>query len=118
MQDVWKPGTVVYGNAYADENLTIKYFNPQVTWKKLWNRAPLEDLDPTLHQLNASGNTLWFDLAELEKLSSRDPSFSDWLKVNCRLGETRQIRNADNVVGFVQLLPLKQVVRIERHDAN
>ncbi len=107
MQDVWKPGTIVYGNAYADENLTIKYFNPQVTWKKLWNRAPLEDLDPILHQLNASGNTLWFDLAELEKFSLEDPAFSDWLKANCHLGETRKFRNAENIVGFVQLVPLE-----------
>lgn len=118
MQDVWKPGTTVYGNVYADENLTIKYFNPQVTWKKLWNRAPLEDLDPTLHHLNASGKTLWFDLAALEKLSSEDPLFSDWLKLNCRLGEKRQIMNAENIVGFVQLVPLNPENGNERHDAN
>jgi hypothetical protein len=118
LQAVWTPGTTVYGNVYADENLTIKYFNPQVTWKKLWNRAPLEDLDPTLHQVRASGKAMWFDLAALEKLSVEDPSFSDWLKANCRLGETHQIRNADNVVGFVQLVPLNPENRIEHRNAN
>jgi hypothetical protein len=115
---VWEPGTTVYGNVYADENLTIKYFNPQVIWKKLWNRAPIEDLDPTLHQTNASGKTVWFDLAALEKLSSEDASFSDWLKANCRLGEKHQIMNANDVVGFVQLVPLNPGNSIEHRNAN
>jgi len=107
MQDVWKPGTTVYWNVYAGENQTIKYFNPQVTWKKLWNRAPVEDLDPTFQDANASGRTLWFDLAALQKLSSEDPSFNDWLKAHCHLGETHQFKNSDDIVGFVQLVPLK-----------
>ena len=115
---MWTPGTTVYGNVYADENLTIKYFNPQVTWKKLWNRAPLEDLDPTLHQARASGRAMWFDLGALEKLSSEDPDFNDWLKANCHLGERHQIMNANNVVGFVQLVPLKPGNTIEHLDAN
>jgi len=118
MQDVWKPGTTVYGNVYADENLTIKYFNPQVTWKELWGQAPVEDLDATLHRVNAPGKALWFDLGALRKFSSEDQSFNDWLTVNCRLGETHQFRNAENVVGFVQLVPLNQEARIERHDPN
>jgi hypothetical protein len=118
MQAVWKPGTTVYGNVYADENLTIKYFNPQVTWKKLWNRAPLEDLEPTLHQVRASGKAMWFDLAALEKLSSEDPLFSDWLKANCRLGEKRQLMNAQDLVGFVQLVPLNPGNSIEHLNAN
>jgi hypothetical protein len=46
---------------------------------------------------------MWFDLAALEKLSSEDPSFSDWLKANCRLGEKHQFMNANDLVGFVQL---------------
>ena len=118
LQTVWTPGTTVYGNVYADENLTIKYFNPQVTWKKLWGRAPIEDLDPTLHQVRASGKAMWFDLAELRKLSLQDPSFSDWLKANCHLGETHQIMNANNVVGFVQLVPLNPETGTEHHNAN
>jgi hypothetical protein len=118
MQSVWEPGTTVYGNVYADENLTIKYFNPQVVWKKLWNRAPLEDLGPTLHQARASGKAMWFDLAALEKLSSEDPSFSDWLKANCRLGEKYQFMNANDLVGFVQLVPLIPENSIEHRNAN
>ena len=118
MQAIWTPGTTVYGNVYADENLTIKYFNPQVTWKKLWNRAPIEDLDPTLVQVKASGKAMWFDLAALEKLSSEDPSFSDWLKANCRLGDRHQFMNANDLVGFVQLVPLDPENRIEHRNAN
>jgi hypothetical protein len=115
---VWTPGTTVYGNVYADENLTIKYFNPQVTWKKLWNRAPLEDLAPTLHQVRESGKAMWFDLGALEKLSGEDPSFKDWLKTNIRLGETHQIMNTENVVGFVQLVPLNTAIPNEYRHAN
>jgi hypothetical protein len=118
MQAVWTPGTIVYGNVYADENLTIKYFNPQVTWKKLWNHAPLEDLDPTLHEVRASGKTMWFDLGALEKLSSEEPSFRDWLKANCRLGEKHQFINANDVVGFVQLVPLNPENSFEHRNAN
>ena len=118
LQAVWTPGTIVYGNVYADENLTIKYFNPQVTWKKLWNRAPIEDLDPTLHQVRTSGKSMWFDLAALEKLASDDPSFSNWLKTNCQLGEKHQIMNGNNVVGFVQLVPLNPGNTIEHLEAN
>jgi len=118
LQAIWTPGTTVYGNVYADENLTIKYFNPQVTWKKLWNRAPLEDLDPTLHHVRESGKAMWFDLGALEKLSGEDPSFKDWLKANIRLGETHQIMNTENVVGFVQLVPLNPAIRDEHHNAN
>ena len=82
-----------------------QYFNPQVRWKKLWNRAPLEDLVPALHQVRASGKAMWFDLAALERLSSDDASFSDWLKANCRLCEKHQFKNADELVGFVPLNP-------------
>jgi hypothetical protein len=118
MQAIWTPGTTVYGNVYADENLTIKYFNPQVTWKKLWNRAPIEDLDPTLLQVKASGKAMWFDLAALEKLSAEDPSFRDWLKANCRLGDKHQFMNASDLVGFVQLVPLNPENSIEHRNAN
>jgi hypothetical protein len=118
LQTVWTPGTTVYGNVYADENLTIKYFNPQVIWKKLWNRAPIEDLDPTLHQVRASGKAMWFDLVALEKLSSEDPTFSDWLNANCRLGEKHQFMNANDLVGFVQLIPLNPENSIEHRNAN
>jgi hypothetical protein len=118
MQAVWTPGTTVYGNVYADENLTIKYFNPQVTWKKLWNRAPIEDLDPTLHQVRESGTAMWFDLAALEKLSSEDPAFNEWLKANCRLGEKHQFMNANDLVGFVQLVPLSTEKHIQHRNAN
>ena len=106
MQEVWKPGTTVYWNVYAGENQTIKYFNPQVTWKKVWNGVSVEDLDATSHEVSASGGALWFDLAALQKYASQDPLLSDWLKANCRLGETHQFKNTDDVVGFVQLVPL------------
>jgi hypothetical protein len=106
MHDVWEPGTTVYGNVYSGENLTIKYFNPQVTWSKLWHRAPIEDLESRLQYTHASGRTIWFDVAELERLAKENPSFRNWLKDHCRLGETYQFKNSNDFDGFVQLLPL------------
>jgi len=67
------------------DNRTIQYFNPQVKWKELWERAWIGDIEQTMDAAYATGKRLWFDLAALERFNAEDQEFSAWLKTKCQL---------------------------------
>ncbi len=105
MQKSWPAGTVVYWDVHAADNRTIQYFNPQVKWKELWERAWIGDIEQTMDAAYATGKRLWFDLAALERFTADDQEFSAWLKTNCQLGPRREFTDGNHKIGFVQLIP-------------
>jgi len=105
LQKSWPAGTVVYWDVHAADNRTIQYFNPQVKWKELWERAWIGDIEQTMGAAHASGKSLWFDLAALDRFTSEDQQFGTWLKTNCELGPRREFTDGSHKIGFVQLIP-------------
>ena len=105
LQKSWPAGTVVYWDVHAADNRTIQYFNPQVKWKELWERAWIGDIEQTMDAAYATGKRLWFDLAALERFTADDQEFSAWLKTNCQLGPRREFTDGSHKIGFVQLIP-------------
>jgi hypothetical protein len=106
LKKVWPPRTVVYWDVYAADNGTIQYFNPDLEWKPLWDRAWVGDLQETMERTYANGKTLWFDLNALRSFRQKDPEFKSWLATNCRIGPEQEFVNGDHQIGFVQLMPI------------
>ena len=111
MREVWGPGTIVYWDVYAAENRTIRYFNPQAEWKELWGPAQISQTQRSLAAAKEGGGTVWFDSVALEQLMT-DREFRMWLKANWRMGKTYEFFNRDRKLGFVQLLPAPETVRL------
>jgi hypothetical protein len=74
----WVPGTLVYYGTFNTDDWTIRYFNPQASWKKL-EPADLAALDADLQQRQGNSAAAWLDTTALDLVLSL-PGGSEWLR--------------------------------------
>jgi hypothetical protein len=98
-RSIWMPGDVVYWDVFAADNRTIRYFNPQVQWKEVWDRAYTSQIETSFKE---AGN-VWFDSAAFSRFRQSDPEFQSWLLARARVGETVEFPLGGHAVGFVKL---------------
>jgi len=103
LHDAWPAGTIVYWDVHTADNRTIQYFNPQVEWRELWDRAWIEDIGQTMQSAYELQRSVWFDLGALRRFVAADAEFRTWLETRCELRNSREF--ADGGHGFVQLVP-------------
>ncbi|MBI4469635.1 MAG: hypothetical protein HY650_09980, partial [Acidobacteria bacterium] len=106
MNQVWKPGTVVYFGQFNTDDWTIKYFNPMTTWRPLdpQDLAPLED---QLHRVYADGGAAWIETTALDLLSAT-PQGSTWIAEHTDDHAKRELINNRCRIRFFQLFPARQ----------
>ena len=77
MRRVWNRETLIYYREFNTDNWTIRYFNPETSWKLLdANRLP--ELEAELQQGEAGGEAAWLDTTAWEQLGSL-PEGAHWL---------------------------------------
>ncbi|HET9943353.1 MAG TPA: hypothetical protein VFR05_08430 [Terriglobia bacterium] len=103
MRAIWSPGDVVYWDVFNANNRTIRYFNPQVEWKELWDRAYPSQIELSLRE----NGGVWFDSRALAEFRQNDPELESWLRSRIRIGELYEFPVGDHVVGFAKLEELK-----------
>ena len=99
MRTIWKPGDAVFWNVFNSDNRTIRYFNPQVQWIELWERAYPSQIEKIFRE---AGN-VWFDSVAFAEFRARDPEFQAWLLEHSRVGEKYEFPIAGHVLGFVKI---------------
>ena len=77
MERLWVPGTFVYYNTFNTDDWTIRYFNPETTWKK-WDSTDLAALEAQLQQIQRNAGSAWLDTTALDLVLSM-PGGSEWL---------------------------------------
>ncbi len=108
MARVWNQRTVVYYARYETDNWTIRYFNPDTTWKTV-NPGRLGELEKALKDIYASGGTAWFDTTASDVFLAGDAGLQEWLSQHTIQGSSYELEKAGTYrIRFVQIFPVRE----------
>jgi hypothetical protein len=100
LTNIWTNRSVVYFQQMDSDNMLLRYFNPQASWKQV----DIINLEYELDRDHLQGKEVWIDVSTLE-LINQSPDGKVWLDRHAITG--RQVRVADptyNVV-FTPVVP-------------
>lgn len=101
MNQVWRPGDIVYFHSQNSDKNLMSYFNPAVEWRPL---PELDQMDFEMRRTYHEGNTAWLDASAIDKIRAH-PRGEEWLGSHGRLETWRERKARGYNVKFVQVGP-------------
>jgi hypothetical protein len=101
MNNVWKPGTIVYFHSENSDNNLVAYFNPAIEWRPLRSLVQMGD---ELKQVYEDGKTAWLEASAIDQLRA-NPEGTEWLSRHGRSETWRERKQRGYNVKFIQVRP-------------
>ncbi|MDT4965580.1 MAG: hypothetical protein QOJ64_317 [Acidobacteriota bacterium] len=100
MNQVWKPGTIVYFATWNSDNALVKYFNPSVTWVE----ANQKGLEAELGQSIRNGRPVWIDTTLIQRMQEI-PEGKGWLETHTIHVPDYEVVNSKYRLQFFKINP-------------
>jgi hypothetical protein len=101
MNNVWKPGTVVYFYSENYDNNLVAYFNPAIEWRPLRSS---DQMSEELKQVYDERKTAWLEASAIDQLRA-SANGAAWLAQHGRSDTWRERQARGYNVKFIQVGP-------------
>jgi hypothetical protein len=99
----WPQGTVIYYTELNSDDLIIKYFNPQTTWRRAEKEIHLIS-DSDLCEVYVGSGSVWINTVTLDYLISR-PEGKAWLDEHSKEHRGLELINKKQRIRYSQIFP-------------
>jgi len=103
IKESWPQGTVIYYTELDSDDLIVKYFSPQTTWRRAEKDIHLIS-DSDLCEVYANGGSVWINTVTLNYLTSR-PEEKAWLEQHTIEHHGLELINKKPRIRYFQIFP-------------